>query len=240
MHQSTYAMTDKPTYKELEQQLAKAEAKLKKVKKLDKTYVQKNIDVWKKFLAGEAGIKHFMRSSRSTKTTSKHQYLFNRGGKDCFQYKEFVKDLLEAICERDGLTKQRAAMMKHELRKALQSRPQQPGIKKTSKAENAEEVKMYAEAKKGIHQDEASIVKDHVSKMKDNQVATPNMMSMSLDQLLQHGKDLSSTIATSQRRELVKAFHQKGGSNRIQDLQRSLGVRGETISEDLKALGLSD
>ena len=120
-------MTDKPTYEQLEQQLAQAEAKLKKVKKLEKSYVQKNIDLWKKFLAGEAGIKHFLRSSRSTKTTSKHQYFFNRGGKDCFQYKEFVK-----------------------------------------------------------------------------------------------------------------VFHQKFGPNRIQDLQRNLGVRAETISEDLKALGLSN
>lgn len=230
-------MTDKPTYEQLEQQLAQAEAKLKKVKKLEKSYVQKNIDLWKKFLAGEAGIKHFLRSSRSTKTTSKHQYFFNRGGKDCFQYKEFVKDLLEAICEKDGLSKQRAAMMKHELRKALQSRPQEPGLKKPSKAQNAEE---RAKRESMVKEEEGKVIKQEVATIRENQLSTPNMMSMSLDQLLQHGKDLSATIAISQRRELVKVFHQKFGPNRIQDLQRNLGVRAETISEDLKALGLSN
>jgi len=37
-------MTEKPSYEELERQLAETKAKLEKAKKTEKTYVQKNID----------------------------------------------------------------------------------------------------------------------------------------------------------------------------------------------------
>ena len=240
IHQSTHAMTEKPSYEELERQLAETKAKLEKAKKTEKTYVQKNIDDWKKFLDGQLGLLHFKRSSRSEKTKSKFQYFFTRGGKKCFQYKDFVKDLLEAICEKEGLSKQRLAMMRLELRKSLQARPQEPGQKKPSKAQEAEEgAKPVARVK-----EEAQETKDHTSplvqiNMAEKQFTAQNMMAMSLEQLLKLGSDFASTLAVPHRRELVKVFHQKGGSARMTDLQRSLGVRTETLTEDLTALGLS-
>ena len=232
IHQSTHAMTEKPSYEELERQLAETKAKLEKAKKTEKTYVQKNIDDWKKFLDGQLGLLHFKRSSRSEKTKSKFQYFFTRGGKNCFQYKDFVKDLLEAICEKEGLSKQRLAMMRLELRKSLQKKP--------SKAQEAEEgAKPVARVK-----EEAQETKEHTSplvqiNMAEKQFTAQNMMAMSLEQLLKLGSDFASTLAVPHRRELVKVFHQKGGSTRMTDLQRSLGVRTETLTEDLTALGLS-
>jgi len=232
IHQSTHAMTEKPSYEELERQLAETKDKLEKAKKREKTYVQKNIDVWKKFLDGQSTLNDFTRTSRSTKTKSKTQYFFSRNGKKCFQYKDFVKDLLEAICEKEGLSKQRLAMMRLELRKSLQKKP--------SKAQEAEEgAKPVARVK-----EEAQETKDHTSplvqiNMAEKQFTAQNMMAMSLEQLLKLGSDFASTLAVPHRRELVKVFHQKGGSTRMTDLQRSLGVRTETLTEDLTALGLS-
>jgi len=236
IHQSTHAMTEKPSYEELERQLAETKAKLEKAKKTEKTYVQKNIDDWKKFLDGQLGLLHFKRSSRSEKTKSKYQYFFTRGGKKCFQYKDFVKDLIEAICEKEGLSKQRLAMMRLELRKSLQVRPQEPGLKTPSKAQEAEErAKRDGMVKEAV----GGAIKQEVEAVKERQLATPNMMAMSLEQLLKLGSDLANTIAITQRRELIKVFHQKGGSTRMTDLQRSLGLRTETLQGDLTALGLS-
>lgn len=81
------------------------------------SYVEKNIDVWKKFFEGSAGLKQFARNS--TKAKSGFRYFFNRKGKTCFQYKSFVADLLEAIALQEGLSAQRKSMMKYELVKFL-------------------------------------------------------------------------------------------------------------------------
>jgi hypothetical protein len=91
-----------------------------------KSYVEKNIDVWKKFFDGSAGLRQFARDS--TKAKSGFQYFFTRQTKTCFQYKSFVADLLEAIALVDGLSAQRKSMMKYELVKFLR------GGQKVSKA----------------------------------------------------------------------------------------------------------
>ena len=111
----------KPSFydKLTEEEKKEYDAKIKSVSAKEKeSYVAKNIRLWKKFLQGDARLTDFPRLSRSA--TSEYQYFFTRNGKTCFQYKSFVKDLLEAIASVESLSPQRKSMMKYELVKFLQ------------------------------------------------------------------------------------------------------------------------
>jgi hypothetical protein len=82
------------------------------------SYVSRHSELWKKFLEGEARLTDFPRDSKTA--SSQHQYFFTRNGKTCFQYKSFVKDMLEAIAHVEDLSSQRKSMMKYELVRFLQ------------------------------------------------------------------------------------------------------------------------
>ena len=125
------------------------------LKQEKESYVSLNSDLWKKFLEGEARLTDFPRISKTA--SSEYQYFFTRNGKTCFQYKSFVKDLLEAIGIVEGLSSQRKSMMRYELVKFLQpqkySRAGDRGgagveVKKSSAVEELNAVGRANEAKK--------------------------------------------------------------------------------------------
>lgn len=92
--------------------------KISAMKKEKESYVSKNMKTWNEFFSGKAGLRQFARDSKSAK--SKYQYFFTRDKNECFQYKSFVADLLEAIALKEGLSSQRKSMMKYELVRFLQ------------------------------------------------------------------------------------------------------------------------
>ena len=67
-------MTNKPSYEDLERQLAEAKKQLKKKSKNKQSYAQKHVKLWEKFFAGKANLKDFSRQSRASKTESSLQY----------------------------------------------------------------------------------------------------------------------------------------------------------------------
>ena len=139
-------MTEKPSYEELERQLAEAKKQLKKKSKNKQSYAQKHLKLWEKFFLGDAGLREFPRESRTKKTESPLQYFFVRGDKACFQYKTFILDLIEAYCLANDLPKQRQSMMRYEIKKALSVKGEKPG--QTDKVKTKKKTKVPAEEKK--------------------------------------------------------------------------------------------
>lgn len=134
-------------------------------KQVKESYVSANSELWKKFLEGEARLTDFARSSKSA--SSKYQYFFNRNGKTCFQYKSFVKDLLEAIGLAEGLSSQRKSMMRYELVKFLQPQKysrtgDRGGVGVEVKPSPAEELNAVARAKEA--EKKAKRVADNLNK----------------------------------------------------------------------------
>lgn len=151
-HQHIIIMTDKPSYEELEQQLAEAKKQLKKKSKNKETYAQKHVQLWEKFFEGKANLREFPRETRAKKTESMHHYFFERNDDFCFQYKTFILDMIEAYCLVKGLPKQRESMMRYELKKALSGKTKKPGksvavkSKQTPPAEKSEDVAKATQA----------------------------------------------------------------------------------------------
>lgn len=125
----------------------KLEKKQRSKQKPVLTYVEKNLDMFEKFFAGELTLTDFKRDSRSKKVASQLRYYFERKAKTnikgditqeaktCFQFKTFVSDLLmaKAILEgefdADGKPtghQQRFAVMRYELVKHLQASSKKP------------------------------------------------------------------------------------------------------------------
>jgi hypothetical protein len=158
----------KPSFydKLTEEEKKEYDAKIKSVSAKEKeSYVAKNIKLWKKFLQGDARLTDFPRLSRSA--TSEYQYFFTRNGKTCFQYKSFVKDLLEAIASVESLSPQRKSMMKYELVKFLQPQKfsragERGGAGVEVKPSPAEELNAVARAKEA--EKKAQRIADNLNK----------------------------------------------------------------------------
>ena len=125
----------------------KLEKKQKSKAKPSLSYVEKNLEMFEKFFAGELTLTDFKRDSRSKKVASQLRYYFERKAKTnikgdvtkeaktCFQFKTFVSDLLmaKAILEgefdADGKPigqQQRFAVMRYELVRHLQASSKKP------------------------------------------------------------------------------------------------------------------
>lgn len=135
------------------------------IKQEKESYVSLNSDLWKKFLEGEARLTDFPRVSKSA--SSEYQYFFTRNGKTCFQYKSFVKDMLEAISIVEGLSSQRKSMMKYELVKFLQPQKfsragDRGGVGVEVKPSPAEELNAVARAK--VAEKKAQRIADNLNK----------------------------------------------------------------------------
>lgn len=128
----------------------KLEKKQKSKAKPSLSYVEKNLEMFEKFFAGELTLTDFKRDSRSKKVASQLRYYFERKAKTnikgdvtkeaktCFQFKTFVSDLLmaKAILEgefdADGKPigqQQRFAVMRYELVKHLQASSKKPRVR---------------------------------------------------------------------------------------------------------------
>ena len=179
-------MTDKPSYEELEQQLAEAKKQLKKKSKNKQSYAQKHVKLWEKFFEGEARVTDFPRVSRTTKTESIHQYFFMRNGEACFQYKSFILDMIEAYCLVKDLPKQRESMMRYELKKALSGKTKKPGQTdevKTRKVETPPVVKKAEDVVKATQATFQSVMKTGVAAQPKPQQKTEDRTT---PQLLDH------------------------------------------------------
>ena len=161
------------------------EKKNKSIKKPALSYVEKNIEMFEKFFAGETSITDFMRDSRSKKVESQLRYFFSRKPKTnikgeetsapkfCFQFKTFISDLLMAKAILEGLDEdgnsdgwqQRFAVMRYELVKHLQ------GSRKKKRAGSGVEILVAKDGKDETLNESIATIKKAKAKLEKVVVA---------------------------------------------------------------------
>jgi hypothetical protein len=221
-------MTEKPSYEELERQLAEAKKENKHLKKKSKnkeTYAQKHVKLFEKFFLGKANLNEFPRVSRSKKTESAWQYFFIRNGKACFQYKSFILDMIEAYCLVNDLPKQRESMMRYELKKALSGKTKKPGQTDEVKTRKAETPPVEKTAEDVAKETQATYQK----------ITEMDFDAMAIDDVLAYAKTNINPPA-SVRQSLFRQLAKLNATDRNEELWRLFGTTMQVFEEDLAAI----